>query len=48
MKGELGGKILAEFGAMPLLARRKLETSKIDCGDKNWKKPCLFTFSSEK
>ena len=28
--------------------RRKLETSKIDCGDKIQKKPCLFTFSSGK
>ena len=36
------------YSLLPLFIRGKLETSKIDCGDKIWKKPCLFTFSSEK
>ena len=33
---------------MPLFICRKLGTSKTDCRDKIWKKPCLFTFSSRK
>ena len=31
-----------------LFIRGKLRTSKIDYGDKFYKNPCLFTFSSEK
>ena len=33
---------------LPLFIRWKLRTSKINCEDKIWRKPCLFTFSSGK
>ena len=33
---------------LPLFISEELGTSKIDCGDKIWKKPCLLTFSSGK
>ena len=33
---------------LPLLICGKLGTIKINCGEKIWKKPCLFTFISRK
>ena len=36
---------LSSLETLPLSIHWKLGTSKIDCGDKISKKPCLFTFS---
>ena len=39
---------LVAFILLPLFTRGKLRTSKINFGDKIWKKPRLFSFSNGK
>ena len=41
-------KFDVNLAVLPLFILGKLRTSKIDCGDKIQKKPCLLTFSREK
>ena len=39
---------MLEIKKLPLFILGRLGTSKIDCGEKIQKNPCLFTFSSGK